>query len=337
MTSGQPDSSSLPRAAKGMIQRRGLMAGVAAAAAALLAYTNGRNTEVAYAADGTFDNVILGVAGQINMSIGGKDGFADIRTTTNNGGLRFYNAPTLTATPDGAALQFWGNGSGLPGRAFIDSGANTGAGIFFRTASTGGTITERMRIDAAGTTTVTGDIAISGMKQFVIDHPLDPDNKYLYHSVVEGPEQFNVYTGNVKTDANGQATVALPSYFEAINRDLRYQLTVLGTFAQAIVATPVQNNQFTIRTDKPGVDVSWQVMGIRNDAYARAYPFVAERPKTGVEVGTRFHPETYNLPSDRSLGNRTNPTSITNRPSSNSAPAPSSAPQTNDGGNQRPR
>jgi len=331
MTGGQLDSSSLPRAAKGILRRRSLMAGVAAATAALFAYTNQRTSEVAYAVDGTFDNLNINATGKINIGIAGKDGFADVHTTTNNGGLRFYNAPTLTETPGGAALQFWGNASGLPGRAFIDSGADPGSGIFFRTTG-GGAITERMRIDAAGTTTVTGDIAISGMKQFVIDHPLDPDNKYLYHSVVEGPEQFNIYTGNVKTDSTGQAVVTLPSYFEAINRDFRYQLTALGTFAQAIVASPVQNNQFTIRTDKPGVDVSWQVLGVRNDAYARAYPFVAERPKTGAEIGSRFHPETFNLPADRSLGNRTNPTSITNRPSTNSAPA------SNDGGgNQRPR
>jgi hypothetical protein len=304
------------------------MAGVAAATAALLAYANGRNTEVAYAVDGTFDNVNINATGKVNITTSAQNQFADIHTTTNLGGLRFYNAATLETSPAGAALQFWGNGSGLPGRAFIDSGANNDAGIFFRTATTGGTVTERLKIDAAGTSTFTGDVAISGMKQFIIDHPLDPDNQYLFHSVIEAPEQFNVYTGNVTTDGNGRATVALPNYFEALNRDFRYQLTVLGGFALAVVSGKVQNNQFAIQTDRPNVEVSWQVMGIRNDAYARAHPFEAERPKTGVEVGSRLHPEVYNLPADRSVGNRTNPTSITNRPSGNSAPS--------DGG-QRPR
>jgi len=330
MSSGQPDLAPLKQAAKGAMRRRGLMAGVAAATAALFTYANGRNTEVAYAVDGTFDNVNINSSGKINISAPTANIFADIHTTTNLGGLRFYNAATLTSTPDGAALQFWGNGSGLPGQAFIDSGAHNDAAIIFRTAQNGGTVTERMRISSAGNTTVTGDIAISGMKQFVIDHPLDPDNKYLYHSVVEGPEQFNVYTGNVKTDGNSQAVVTLPNYFEAINRDFRYQLTVLGTFAQAIVATPVQNNQFTIRTDKPGVDVSWQVWGIRNDVYARNHPFTVERPKTGAEVGSRFHPDDYNLPQERSRGNRLSPTSVTNGPGTNSAPQPN-------GGSQRPR
>jgi hypothetical protein len=316
------------------MRRRGLVAGVAAGTAALFAFTSARNPEVAYAADGTFDNLnITGVggggAGKVNITVATQNQFADIHTTTNIGGMRYYNAATLTESPDGAAIQFWGNGSGLPGQAYIDAGANDQGAVIFRTAPTGGTITERFRINATGTTTVTGDIAISGMKQFVIDHPLDPDNKYLYHSVVEGPEQFNVYTGNVKTDGSNQAVVTLPSYFEAINRDFRYQLTALGTFAQAIVASPVQNNQFTIRTDKPGVDVSWQVWGVRNDVHARSHPFVAERPKTGAEVGSRFHPEDYNLPQDRSRGNRLSPTSISNGPGTNNGSQPS--------GGQHPR
>ena len=86
---------------------------------------------------------------------------------------------------------------------------------------------------------------------------------------------------------------------------------------KAAVASKVQNNQFTIRTDRPGVEVSWQVTGVRNDLHARNHPFVAERPKTGVEVGSRFHPEDYNLPRERGLGTRR------------------SAPQANDG-DQRP-
>jgi hypothetical protein len=299
MTSGQPDSLPLTRATKSAVQRRGLLAGIAAATAGLLAYTNARNTEVAYAVDGSFDNLALN--GDITFQAASVNVFRDIHTSTNLGGMRFYNASTLTSTPDGAAIQFWGNGAGLPGQAFIDSGAHSSSAIVLRTAPTGGTITERMRINATGTTTFTGDVAITGMKQFVIDHPLDPDNQYLYHSVIEAPEQFNVYSGNVTTDANGNAGVSLPRYFEALNRDFRYQLTVIGNFAQATVSSKIQNNQFTIRTDQPNVEVSWQVMGIRNDAHAKANPFVAERPKKGEEIGTRIYPEDFNLPEDRGV------------------------------------
>jgi trimeric autotransporter adhesin len=61
--------------------------------------------------------------------------------------------------------------------------------------------------------------------------------------------------------------VTLPEWFETLNRDLRYQLTVMGQFAQAIVASKVANHQFSIKTDKPNVEVSWQVTGIRQDAW----------------------------------------------------------------------
>ena len=81
---------------------------------------------------------------------------------------------------------------------------------------------------------------------------------------------MNIYNGNVVTDANGDAVVPLPEWFETLNRDFRYQLTVIGQFAQAIVTAEVANHQFSIKTDKPAVKVSWQVTGIRQDAWANA-------------------------------------------------------------------
>ena len=112
---------------------------------------------------------------------------------------------------------------------------------------------------------------------------------------------MNVYSGNVTTDGNGDATVARPDYFEALNRDYRYQLTVVGQFAQAIVATKVKDNRFTIKTDKPNVEVSWQVTGIRNDPLARAHPYVVEEEKPASERGRYLHPEVYGQPATQGL------------------------------------
>ena len=122
--------------------------------------------------------------------------------------------------------------------------------------------------------TFNGDVHVDGMLTksagtFRIDHPLDPENKYLYHSFVESPDMMNIYNGNVITDDDGLATVRMPDYFTALNIDFRYQLTVVGQFAQAIIAEKINNNQFKIRTDKPNVEVSWMVTGIRNDKWAR--------------------------------------------------------------------
>jgi hypothetical protein len=132
---------------------------------------------------------------------------------------------------------------------------------------------------------------------FKIDHPLDPANQFLVHSFVESPDMKNIYDGTVTTDAQGVAVVALPAYFEALNRNVRYQLTVIGQFAQAIVASEVQQNSFTIKTDKPQVRVSWQVTGIRKDPYAEQHRLVPEEPKAARERGKYLTPEAYGQPS----------------------------------------
>ena len=146
-----------------------------------------------------------------------------------------------------------------------------------------------------------GDVKINGfingnhpasapMKMFLIDHPLDPANKTLMHSVVESPDVKNIYDGVVTTDKSGDAVVQLPDYFEALNRDYRYQLTCLGQFAQAIVSKKVANNQFQIQTDEPNVEVSWQITGIRQDAYVKAHPFEPEKIKSEADRGKYLYP-----------------------------------------------
>jgi hypothetical protein len=151
-----------------------------------------------------------------------------------------------------------------------------------------------------------GNVSVSGMLSkgggsFKIDHPLDPENKYLYHSFVESPDMKNIYDGNITTDENGEAIVELPAYFEALNRDFRYQLTVIGTFAQAIVADEIKGNRFTIRTNAPNVKVSWQVTGIRQDGWAKKNRIQVEVGKPERERGFYLHPEAFSQPEERGI------------------------------------
>jgi hypothetical protein len=132
-----------------------------------------------------------------------------------------------------------------------------------------------------------------GAGSFKIDHPLDPMNKYLYHSFVESPDMKNIYDGTITTDADGNAVVELPAYFEALNRDFRYQLTAIGQFAQALVSEEISNNKFSIKTDKPNVKISWQVTGIRKDAYAEKNRIIPEVEKTKEEKGKYLYPDAY--------------------------------------------
>jgi hypothetical protein len=161
-----------------------------------------------------------------------------------------------------------------------------------------------------GNVAVEGNLSKSG-GSFKIDHPLDPANKYLYHSFVESPDMMNIYNGNVTTDAQGDAVVDLPEWFETLNRDFRYQLTVIGQFAQAMVASKIANHQFIVKTDKPDVEVSWQVTGIRQDAWANAHRIPVEQEKPELERGTYLHPELFGAPEEKGILWATAPKAMT--------------------------
>jgi hypothetical protein len=147
---------------------------------------------------------------------------------------------------------------------------------------------------------VTGSLAKAG-GSFKIDHPLDPENQYLYHSFVESPDMLNVYNGNVTLDARGEATVALPDYFEALNRDFRYQLTPIGAAFTPFVKEKVAGNQFRI-AGQPGAEVSWQVTGIRQDKWANQNRIPNAAPKEPENRGKYLHPEAFGQPATRGIG-----------------------------------
>jgi hypothetical protein len=150
---------------------------------------------------------------------------------------------------------------------------------------------------------VGGNLAKAG-GSFAIDHPTDAANKYLYHSFVESPDMMNIYNGNIVTDASGAAIVTMPDWFEALNRDFRYQLTVVGQQAQAWVASELVNRAFTIKTDKGNVKVSWQITGIRQDAWANAHRIPLEVEKAPADQGHYLHPELFGHEGEPAIGDR---------------------------------
>jgi hypothetical protein len=189
------------------------------------------------------------------------------------------------------------NNYGTYGVAYGESGSNYSIAVY---AHDQGSATYNYAAYLSGDVDVTGTLSKGG-GSFKIDHPLDPANKYLYHSFVESPDMMNIYNGNITTGANGMAVVDLPSYFDALNMDFRYQLTVIGEFAQAIVKEEISGNQFTIQTDKPHVKVSWQVTGVRNDAWAQANRIQVEVNKGPIEKGLYLHPELHGKSADMGL------------------------------------
>lgn len=178
----------------------------------------------------------------------------------------------------------------------VNGGSGTNYGVFGAATGSGTNYAGYFQGDVHVTGTLT-----AGTKSFKIDHPLDPENKYLVHTSVESPDMMNIYNGNVTTDGTGRAVVELPAYFGALNQDFRYQLTVIGAFAQAIVAEEIRSNRFVIKTDKPNVKVSWQVTGVRKDPYAVAHRNPVEVEKPPQERGRYMHAVEWKQPPEKAL------------------------------------
>jgi len=177
---------------------------------------------------------------------------------------------------------------GLYGSA---TGGNTSYGVYAQ-ASGGAT---NYAGYFSGNTHVAGTLSKTA-GSFKIDHPLDPTGKYLQHSFVESPDMMNIYNGNVELDERGEALVELPEWFEALNQDFRYQLTCIGGFAPVYVAEEVAGNRFRISGGEAGMKVSWQVTGVRHDAYAAQNRIEVEVAKPAQELGKYMHPEVYGMP-----------------------------------------
>jgi hypothetical protein len=198
--------------------------------------------------------------------------------------------PTIAANNQNqnAAAYFENNSTTIP-TVYINS--NGGAtGLYTPSATVGGNLNVNGTLSkAAGT--------------FKIDHPLDPANKYLIHSFVESPDMMNIYNGNITTDGSGLATVTLPGYFMAENKDFRYQLTVLGGtgFAMAKVEKKIEGNHFIIKTSEPNTEVSWLVTGIRKDKYAEHNRIIPEIEKEEQNKGKYLHPEFYGMKKESGI------------------------------------
>jgi hypothetical protein len=160
-----------------------------------------------------------------------------------------------------------------------------------------------LEVDGVGNTHVNGTFHAHGdissntsisapTKNFKIDHPLDPGNKWLYHTSVESPDMKDLYDGTVVLDGSGQAWVAMPNWFQALNRDFRYQLTAIGSPGPGLyISHEISGNRFKIAGGKAGMKVSWQVTGVRQDAWAADNRNAVEEDKIGTEIGKYYHPK----------------------------------------------
>jgi hypothetical protein len=237
-------------------------------------------------------------------------------TTTNVNGAAVYgtggqygvqgaNGRTAGVRGDSGYVGVWGQGTTYAVYALATDTTNQTYGVFGQASNAAS-----FGIWSQGNAHVAGTLSKSA-GSFKIDHPLDPDHRWLSHSFVESPDMMNVYNGNVVLDGNGKATVELPEYFGALNRDFRYQLTPIGAHAPVYISSTVKNNAFGIAGGTPGLEVSWQVTGIRQDDYAKEHPIVVDTPKSSADKGTRqFVPAGSSAKLMRVGPNRSEPAAV---------------------------
>ncbi len=247
----------------------------------------------------------FGVYGQASASSGTAYGVYGQNASPEGTGVFGYASSStssgVTYGVYGRSDADWGKGvygyasaiDGLPIGVFGRNDSIYGAGLYgWNTSGLAGHFT--------GDVYVNGDFSATGTKSFKIDHPLDAANRYLYHFAQESPEVQNVYNGVATLDARGEALVALPEYFAALNAGpFRYQLTPIGApMPNLYIAEEIQGDRFKIAGGVPGKKVSWEVTAIRNDPYLRDHPASVEVDKPTHEKGTYIYPEGYGQPEE---------------------------------------
>jgi hypothetical protein len=214
----------------------------------------------------------------------GVQGFAGAFIT---GADTFYGVQGFAQNPiEGGSRTSYG----VYGGAQVGNSTNTAYGVYGETFGPGGT---QFAGFFSGNVHVQGTLSKS-LGSFKIDHPLDPENKYLSHSFVESPDMMNIYSGVITLDAEGIAVVELPDYFEALNRDFRYQLTAIGApMPDLYIASEISANRFEIAGGVPDARVSWEVTGVRHDPSALHHPIKVEEAKPEHHRGKYLNPEAY--------------------------------------------
>ena len=117
--------------------------------------------------------------------------------------------------------------------------------------------------------TTNGEITYSSTKTFVIDHPTDPQNKYLVHACLEGPEAGVYYRGKGEIVNGTSIEIRLPEYFGTLCKygdDATVQIThIYDGKVKVFSASEVNLETNTFRVYGENGRFNWLVHGKRGN------------------------------------------------------------------------
>jgi len=255
-------------------------------------------------------------------------------TTGNNYGVYGHSASETGRGVFGSNSAGSGYTAGVYGRSYSDTGTGVegwawatsgitcggnfsststeGRGVYGRTTATTG-----INYGVYGETSspsgyagyFQGDVDIAGSiskgsGSFLIDHPLDPENKLLRHNFVESPENLLIYRGKTRLDETGESRVDMPDYFVALTRedDASIHLTPVSTPTLVAAEWSDGFNSFIVR-GTPDLEVFWEVLADRDDPVIHQLGRPVEEAKgpdnKHCGTGELIYPEAYGYPESR--------------------------------------
>jgi hypothetical protein len=121
-------------------------------------------------------------------------------------------------------------------------------------------------------TVTTGGTLTAATKNFRINHPLDPERRFLIHACLEGPENAVYYRGLGRLEG-GLARVELPDYFEALARPEGRTVILTSCCEEnesisVLAASGIVNGAFNVRAAddrNPRQRFYWEVKAVRAD------------------------------------------------------------------------
>ncbi len=138
-----------------------------------------------------------------------------------------------------------------------------------------------------GNVQIKGTLELNGLKNFVIDHPLDKDKMVLRHCTVESPEALCLYRGVIEIGLEGSVLVNLPNYFTELTKEeeATIYLTSVGNVPSILsYEWETKNSAFRIYGKQNG-KASYIVLSERDDdAYKQFKRPIEEMKPLGFDI-----------------------------------------------------